>query len=50
MTKQKPLPLRAGNQIQFFSYLLLAANVNQAAEGTVKPAVLKLGYIRQYLI
>jgi len=35
MTKQKPLPLRAGNQIQFFTYALLAANTNQAAEGTV---------------
>jgi hypothetical protein len=46
MTKQKPLPLRQGNQIQFFTYSLLAANLNQAAEGTVnKPAVLKFGYI-----
>lgn len=35
MTKQKPLPLRSGNQIQFFTYSLLAANTNQAAEGTV---------------
>jgi len=35
MTKQKPLPLRSGNQIQFFTYALLAANTNQAAEGTV---------------
>jgi hypothetical protein len=35
MTKQKPLPLRSGNQIQFFTYALLAANLNQAAEGTV---------------
>jgi hypothetical protein len=33
--KQKPLPLRSGNQIQFFTYALLAANTNQAAEGTV---------------
>jgi hypothetical protein len=35
MSKQKPLPLRAGNQIQFFTYALLAGNINQAAEGTV---------------
>lgn len=35
MTKQKPLPLRSGNQIQFFTYSLLAGNINQAAEGTV---------------
>ena len=50
MTKSKPLPLRQGNQIQFFTYSLLAANLNQAAEGTVnKPAVLKFSQIRQYL-
>lgn len=35
MSKQKPLPLRSGNQIQFFTYALLAANTTQAAEGTV---------------
>ncbi|MCU1301718.1 MAG: hypothetical protein JWQ87_2002 [Candidatus Sulfotelmatobacter sp.] len=35
MTKQKPLPLRSGNQIQFFTYALLSANTTQAAEGTV---------------
>lgn len=35
MCKQKPLPLRSGNQIQFFTYSLLSANTNQAAEGTV---------------
>lgn len=35
MTKQKPLPIRSGNQIQFFTYSLLAGNTNQAAEGTV---------------
>lgn len=35
MSKQKPLPLRSGNQIQFFTYALLAGNINQAAEGTV---------------
>jgi N4-gp56 family major capsid protein len=35
MTKQKPLPLKSGNQIQFFTYALLAANTSQAAEGTV---------------
>lgn len=35
MTKQKPLPLKSGNQIQFYTYALLAANTNQAAEGTV---------------
>jgi len=35
MTKQKPLPLRSGNQIQFFTYALLSGNTNQAAEGTV---------------
>lgn len=29
------MPLRSGNQIQFFTYALLAANTNQAAEGTV---------------
>ena len=34
-TKQKPLPIRQGNQIQFFTYSLLAANLNQQAEGTV---------------
>lgn len=27
--------MRSGNQIQFFTYALLAANTNQAAEGTV---------------
>ena len=35
MTKQKPLPLKSGNQIQFFTYSLLGGNTNQAAEGTV---------------
>lgn len=35
MTKQKPLPLRSGNQIQFYTYSLLGANTQQAAEGTV---------------
>ena len=35
MTKQKPLPLNVGNQIQFFTYALLGANTSQAAEGTV---------------
>ena len=35
MTKQRPLPLRQGNQIQFYTYALLAANFNQSAEGTV---------------
>lgn len=35
MTKQWPLPLRSGNQIQFYTYALLAANTNQQAEGTV---------------
>jgi hypothetical protein len=35
MTKQKPLPLRQGNQIQFYTYALLGANINQTAEGTV---------------
>lgn len=35
MTKQKPLPMRSGNQIQFFTYALLGGNTNQAAEGTV---------------
>ncbi len=35
MTKQKPLPMKSGNQIQFFTYALLGANINQAAEGTV---------------
>lgn len=35
MTKQKPLGLRQGNQIQFYTYALLGANTNQAAEGTV---------------
>lgn len=34
-TKQKPLGLRQGNQVQFFSYNLLSANTNQQAEGTV---------------
>ena len=60
MTKQRPLPLRQGNQIQFYTYALLAANLNQAAEGTVgspisesstkivatiKTVVVKFGYI-----
>lgn len=35
MTKQKPLPMRSGNQIQFYTYSLLSANTNQTAEGTV---------------
>lgn len=35
MTKQKPLPIKSGNQIQFYTYALLAANTSQAAEGTV---------------
>jgi N4-gp56 family major capsid protein len=35
MTKQWPLPMRSGNQIQFYTYALLAANTNQQAEGTV---------------
>lgn len=35
MTKQKPLPMKSGNQIQFYTYALLAANTNQTAEGTV---------------
>jgi N4-gp56 family major capsid protein len=35
MTKQKPLPLRSGNQIQFYTYALLGGNTQQAAEGTV---------------
>jgi len=34
-TKQKPLPLRSGNNIQFYTYALLSANTNQQAEGTV---------------
>lgn len=35
MTKQKPLPMKSGNQIQFFTYALLGSNTNQSAEGTV---------------
>jgi N4-gp56 family major capsid protein len=35
MTKQKPIPLRSGNQIQFFTYALLGGNTQQSAEGTV---------------
>jgi len=35
MTKKKPLGLRQGNQVQFFTYALLAANTNQQSEGTV---------------
>jgi N4-gp56 family major capsid protein len=35
MTKQKPLPLRSGTQIQFYTYNLLGANTSQQAEGTV---------------
>lgn len=34
-TKQKPLPLRSGNQIQFYTYSLLGGNTNQVSEGTV---------------
>lgn len=39
MTKQKPLPVKSGNQIQFFTYALLGANTTQAAEGTVGTGV-----------
>lgn len=39
MTKQKPLPVRSGNQIQFFTYALLGANTTQASEGTVGTGV-----------
>lgn len=39
MTKQKPLPIRSGNQIQFFTYALLGANTNQAPEGTVQSPI-----------
>ena len=35
LTKQKPLPLRSGNNIQFYTYALLSANTNQQSEGTV---------------
>lgn len=35
MSKQKPLPGRQGNQIQFYTYALLGANINQSSEGTV---------------
>lgn len=35
MTKQRPLPLKSGNQIQFYSYALLSGNTQQAPEGTV---------------
>lgn len=35
MTKQKPIPLNMGNQIQFYTYALLSGNTQQAAEGTV---------------
>lgn len=35
MTKQKPLPVRSGNVIQFFTYALLGANTTQSPEGTV---------------
>jgi hypothetical protein len=50
MTKQRPLPLRQGNQIQFYTYALMSANTNQAAEGTVnEPAVLKFAQICQPL-
>jgi hypothetical protein len=34
-TKQWPLPMHSGNTIQFFSYNLLPANLNQASEGFV---------------
>lgn len=33
--EQYPLPLRSGNQIQFFTYSLLSGNTSQAPEGTV---------------
>ena len=64
MTKQRPLPLRQGNLIQFYTYALLNANLNQAAEGTVgspisesstkivatiKTVVEKFGYIGGHL-
>jgi len=35
MAKQWPLPMKSGNNIQFYSYSLLPANTNQSAEGTV---------------
>jgi N4-gp56 family major capsid protein len=35
MTKQKPIPLRSGNQIQFFTYALFSGNTQQSAEGVV---------------
>ncbi len=35
MFKQKPLPNRAGTQIQFFTYALLPGNTQQSAEGAV---------------
>jgi len=39
MTKQKPLPIKSGNQIQFYTYALLAANTSQAPEGTVQSPI-----------
>jgi N4-gp56 family major capsid protein len=39
MTKQKPLPVKSGNQVQFFTYALLGSNTTQAAEGTVGSGV-----------
>jgi uncharacterized membrane protein YkgB len=35
MTKQKPLPMRSGTQVQFYTYNLLGANTSQQSEGTV---------------
>lgn len=34
-TTAKPIPLNAGPTTQFYTYALLGANTNQAAEGTV---------------
>lgn len=41
MAKREPLPMHAGNQIQFFTYPLLSANTNQQAEGTVGTPIIE---------
>jgi hypothetical protein len=43
MTKQKPLPLKSGQTIQFYTYSLLGANTTQSAEGTVGSPITESG-------
>lgn len=38
-SKQKPLGLHQGNQVQFFTYSLLSGNTTQSSEGTVSSPI-----------